>query len=40
MTDTVFVRSIPYDVTEETFKLFFTKFGGIEYAKLCMNKLT
>ena len=34
MTDTIFVRSIPYDASEEDFKQFFLKFGLIEYAKV------
>lgn len=38
MGDTLFVRSIPYDSTELSFKTFFEKFGEIQYAKLCMNK--
>jgi len=34
MTDTVFVRSIPYNITEKEFKQFFLKFGELEYAKV------
>jgi RNA recognition motif-containing protein len=40
MSDTIFVRSIPYEATEESFKLFFQKFGSIIYAKLCKNRMT
>lgn len=34
MTDTIFVRSIPYNTTEVELKKFFTRFGEIEYAKV------
>jgi RNA recognition motif-containing protein len=47
MTDTIFVRSIPYNTTEPELKKFFTIFGEIEYAKvkiklskLVINKIT
>ncbi len=37
MSDTIFVRSIPYNTTEAELKQFFTRFGEIEYAKVQIN---
>jgi nucleolar protein 4 len=37
---TLFVRNISFDTTEEEFKEYFSTYGDINYAKLCMNSQT
>eukprot|EP00826_Nyctotherus_ovalis_P040309 TRINITY_DN3963_c0_g2_i2.p1 TRINITY_DN3963_c0_g2~~TRINITY_DN3963_c0_g2_i2.p1 ORF type:complete len:592 (+),score=219.44 TRINITY_DN3963_c0_g2_i2:99-1874(+) len=37
---TLFVRNISFDTTEEEFKEYFSTYGEINYAKLCMNPET
>lgn len=37
---TLFVRNISFDTTEEDFKEYFSTYGEINYAKLCMNPET
>jgi len=37
---TLFVRNISFDTTEEEFKEYFSTYGDINYAKLCINPQT
>lgn len=37
---TLFVRNISFDTTEEEFKDYFSSYGEVNYAKLCMNPET
>lgn len=37
---TLFIRNLPFSVTNEDLKKCFSKFGELEYALVCIDKLT